>query len=429
MLMKNHQGATLISGKVDWRLLTIISALVLPIFLLIPLQVFFSNITELSAEFSPVFLLLLLTSLTFIILLYLAAAKVSSPFFLTGITLLTVFCFLESRILLPLARHRPFDGQPIDWTALRALALAEWSVLAILAVLALAFRKRRELLFSISSFVLLFYGALFLYATFSNWEDIRTGGHNYLRQFYRLSKQRNIVQIVVDHTQSSLVYEMLNSDRKRYSKVFDGFTLFTQAAGKYPGTYPAVPFYMTGQTPPVGVDVIPSLPYTHDYVRTLLREHSFVRTLAENGFRTFSFQLSSLYCEEDYTACTSGPIFEGRSVTSTKMSETARNAFRLLDVTLFQITLVTLRRRIHNDDQWFLSQLMRERPSPSGILDLFIDSLTSGDFPGSYNYFHHTRGHSPSSLTSTASLSVPRNGTTKIRVHRSPASSCGWNIS
>ena len=265
----------------------------------------------------------------------------------------------------------------------------------VLAILAFVLRKRKELLFSISAFVLLFYGTLLLYTTFSKWDAIQRGGQNYLSQFYRVSKQRNIVHIVVDHTQSSLVYEILASDLERYSEVFDGFTLFTQAAGKYPNTYPAVPFYMTGRAPSVGVNVIPSLPYTHDYIRSLLRDCSFVNTLAEKGFHTFAFQLSPLYCQGEYTACTSGPIFEGRSVTSTRMVETMRNAYRLLDVTLFQITPVTLRRHIHNDDQWFLSQLTKKQHTPSGILDLFIDSLEANDFPGSYNYFHHAGGHPP----------------------------------
>ena len=383
------------TGKVDWQVLAIVSALVLPILLLIPLQVFFNNITELSAELSSLLPFFLLTSLTLSTLLYLATIKVSSPLVLACITLLSVVCFLESRVFFPLADHRPFDGQPIDWTALRVLSILEWSALVVLAILAFVLRKRKELLFSISAFVLLFYGTLLLYTTFSKWDAIQRGGQNYLSQFYRVSKQRNIVQIVADHTQSSLVYEILASDLERYSEVFDGFTLFTQAAGKYPSTYPAVPFYMTGRAPSVGVNVIPSIPYTHDYIRSLLRDCSFVKTLAENGFHTFAFQLSPLYCQGEYTACTSGPIFEGRSVTSTRMVETMRNAYRLLDVTLFQITPVTLRRHIHNDDQWFLSQLTKKQHTPSGILDLFIDSLEANDFPGSYNYFHHAGGHPP----------------------------------
>ena len=170
-------------------------------------------------------------------------------------------------------------------------------------------RRRKELLFSISAFVLLFYGTLLIYTTFSKWDAIQWRGQNYLSQFSRVSTQRNIVQIVTDHTQGSLVYEILNSDLERYSEVFDGFTLFTQAAGKYPGTYPSVPFYMTGRAPSVGVNVLPSLPYIHDYVRSLLRDYSFVKTLSENGFHTFAFQPSQLYCQGEYSACTSGPNF------------------------------------------------------------------------------------------------------------------------
>ena len=75
------------------------------------------------------------------------------------------------------------------------------------------------------------------------------------------------------------------------------------------------------------------------------------------------------------------------------MVETIRTAYRLQDVTFFQITPVALRRYIHNDDQWLLSQPEEEQHTPSGILDLFIDSIEADDFPGSYNYFHHAGGH------------------------------------
>ena len=50
------------TGKVDWQVLVIVSALVLPILLLIPLQVFFNNIAELSAELSSLLPFFLLTS-------------------------------------------------------------------------------------------------------------------------------------------------------------------------------------------------------------------------------------------------------------------------------------------------------------------------------------------------------------------------------
>ena len=64
---------------------------------------------------------------------------------------------------------------------------------------------------------------------------------------------------------------------------------------------------MTGRAPDPAEDVVPSQPYTWDYIQTTLREHSIVNTLAENNFRAFGFQYGSdLYCDGMYTACTSG---------------------------------------------------------------------------------------------------------------------------
>ena len=389
--------------RVDWRAIAIVSAFVLPVCFFTPLQIFLNNITEFSVNFAPLFLLFLLVSSGLIAVLCLAAGKLSSQIFLAAVTFLSTAAFIESGIFFGLAGHQPFDGSSIDWEPLRALSYVELAAILAIAILIAVFRHRQELFHSIALFILLFHGFGFLHATITRLDVIQQsvgsdeGGSPYFSDYFRLSRERNVIHIVPDGTQGVLVHEILTADLDRYSEVFDGFTLFTHAAGRYPNTFPSVSFYMTGRAPDPARDVVPSQPYTWEYVQTTLRENSIVNTLAGNGFKAFGFQHGSdrYYCEGMYTACTSGSIFDGMPVQSGRIANTAQAALELLDVALFRVAPLAIRPRIYNDEQWFLRRLANETRTYSGVLDLFIEKMTTDNRPGSYNYFHHPGGHPP----------------------------------
>ena len=279
-------------SRLDWRVIAIVSAFVSQVFFFAPLQIFLNNITDFSVSFAHLCFLFLLVSSALIAVLYFAAGKLPSQIFLSTVTFLSVVAFIEFSVLFGLAGHRPFDGTVIDWEALSALSNMEMAAILILATLIAVFRRRQELFYSASLFILLFHGIGFLYATVTRLDAIQQSGTGardlspYLREFYRLSRGRNVIHIVPDATQGALVYDILSSDLDRYSVVFDGFTLFTHATGRYPSTYPSVPFYMTGRAPDPSRDMVPSQPYTWDYVHTTLSEHSIVNTLT--GFRMAS---------------------------------------------------------------------------------------------------------------------------------------------
>ena len=152
---------------------------------------------------------------------------------------------------------------------------------------------------------------------------------------------------------------------------------------------------MTGRGPNPERDFVPSLPFTRKYIRTTLNEHSIVNTLALHDFRTFAYQWRGSYCAGSYTACTAGDVLHGQTISSGKATHTGRVGLELVDIALFQVTPVLIRRYIHNDDRWFLSQLMRTTRTYSAIFDLFLENLTTDQRAGSYNYFHVAGRHSP----------------------------------
>ena len=387
--------------RVDWRIVAIVSGFVLQAFFFTPLQIFLNNIIDFSVNFLHLVFLFLLVSCSLIAVLSFAARKLPSQIFLAAVTFLSVVAFIEARILFGLAEHRPFDGTLIDWKALETLSNIEIGAISCLAILIAVLRRRQELFYSISLFILLFHGLGFLQETISKREAIRQSARGvgdtslYFREFYRLSRERNVIHLVADATQGAQVYDILTSDLDRYSGVLDGFTLFTHAAGRYPSTYASVPFYMTGRAPDPSRDMVPSQPFTWDYIRTTLRKHSIVNTLAGTGFKAFGFQFGELNCEGMYTACTGGRIFDGLPIKSVGMANTAKIGLELLDIALFRVSPLAIRRHIYNEEQWFLSRLASDTRTYSGIIDLFIEKMTTDNRAGSYNYFHHPGGHPP----------------------------------
>ncbi len=394
-------GHTLMIRRLDWRVMAIVSAFVSQVFFFVPLHIFLNNITEFSVSFAHLCFLFLLASSGLIAVLYFAAGKLPDQIFLAAVTFLSVVAFIESTILFGFARHRPFDGTLIDWEALSTLSNIELAVILGLASLIVVFRRRQELFYSVSLFILLFHGIGFLHATISTADSIRQSARtfrdlsSYFSDSYRLSRERNIIHIVPDNTPGALMYEIVASDFDRYSEVFDGFTLFTRAAGRYPHTFASISFFMTGRAPDPERDFVPSLPFTFKYKWTTLNEHSIVNTLALHDFKTFAYQSRGSSCVGRYTACMAGDVFHGRTISSDKSTHTGRIGLDLLDIALFQVTPVLIRRYIHNDERWFLSQLVTTTRTYSAIFDLFIDNMTTDDRPASYNYFHVAGGHSP----------------------------------
>lgn len=329
---------------------------------------------------------------------------------------LCLVAFVESRLFLGLANHPPFDGSLIDWSALHRLAALELVVIAGLAIVLLYFRKNLQLLSSLSLFILLFLSVGLLHqvylhraALFAS-QPATDAQAAYFDGFSRLSKQQNVIHIVPDQAQGAMLHDILRGQQQRFGPALDGFTLFTQATGQYKSTYPSVLFYMSGEAPKPDYDLVSKLPFTWEYIDSTLGDKSVVSTLARNGFRTYGFQFHpGIFCKGEYTACTGthAEIFGGGAIRS-PARRLANAVTTGLDMGLFQVTPVLLRRQVFNDGQWLLRKLSQGEPTHSGILDLFMRNLQTGDAPGTYNYFHHAGAHAPLLFDRDCNFTGPR---------------------
>lgn len=319
------------------------------------------------------------------------------------LTFFSTIAFLEARFFLSAAEHHPFNGNPFDWEAIQWLSHIELVVIAVLGVVFAALYKRTRLLSSVSLFILLFLTVGFIFTLHINWQALQpnrqtnTPDSTYYDQFYRLSNQRNVIHIVPDQTQGAMLHDILSKDYEHYSRVFDGFTQFTQAEGGYESTYPTVLYYMAGEAPEPEHDLTLNQPYTRQYIAETLNERSIVTLLSQNAFNTFGFQFHpGIFCKGPYTACTGthDEVFGGVPANSfaTRLVLTVQTA---LNLALFQTTPIVLRKKVYDNGRWFIRRLDKNTATHSGILDVFTKKLLVGDHPDSYNYFHHAGAHAP----------------------------------
>jgi hypothetical protein len=382
-------------GRMDWRAAVIASAFVLPVFFVAPLRVFVHNTADFSVGLSDVVAGLLWISIPLLAVFY-VAGRLWPRVVLPALVALGVVAFLESTLFLNLAQHRAFDGQPIDWSQWHVLSVIEVAAAIAVGFFVAAWRRREAVWSAVSVFILLFQAlalgtTLFLRREVIEAHRVRQA-YSYFGGFHRLSTRRNVIHIVPDTTQGAMVQDLFQSDPARYSKIFDGFTLFSQAIGRYPSTYPSVPFYMTGRSLDPERDYTVSQPFGWDYIRKTLRDQSIVTTLAYNGFKTFGFQCCSLYCVGAYSACAVGDVFDGRPLERDGATAAVR---RLLDVAFFQATPLVIRKYIYNDGDWFLKAARRKERTYSAIMDAFLAGMTIDGRAESYNYFHMAGGHGP----------------------------------
>jgi hypothetical protein len=382
-------------ATIDWGTIAIAASFVIPVFLVAPLRVFALNTSEFPVGLADVVRGLVVVSLLLLLLCYILG-RVWPRAVLPALVALALIASFESALFLPLAAHRAFDGRPIDWSQWRLLSAVEIGAAIAVCLAAYALRRRPQIQLAAAVSILLLHG-LGLGSTLIEQREaieIHEARHDYsyFAGFHRLSATRNVVHVVSDTTQGAMVEELIARGRGRYEQVFDGFTIYRQAMGRYPGTYPSVPFYMTGHALEPEGDSVVSQPFTAKYITQTLWEHSIVGTLASRGFRAYGYQCCALYCAGHYRACAVGDVFDGRGL---ELDHTGSAVRRLLDVALFQTTPLVVRERIHADGEWLLRAAHRTTRTYSAVMDAFVSSASADGPANSYNYFHLAGAHVP----------------------------------
>lgn len=376
--------------------LIIVLALVLQVFFFVPMHVFMQSPGSLDVAFIDLLSAHMVLSLALVLGLYLVVRILDMPVLLALLCFCCVGAFLEFKFFFASAGHGiPLSG-PVDWQALQWLSYLEIGTLLVTGILMVIYRQRVNLWARVSLVILVLLSVGFAYDTFTHFESLsKPRGDDserqaYLDQYYRLSNRRNIIHIVVEEAQGALMHEILTADYERYAEQFDGFTLYSQAMGRFAATYPNVVFSLSGESPEPEADLVLNQPFTAAYVEKLLTERSVLPALAKQSFRTFGFHADSpMLCRGPYTACTgsSEEVFGGRDL----VDPGRRVVLAVLgttDLALFQTTPIFIREQVYDDGRWFAKKLARGGHTHSGVLDRLLDNLQVENDAGTYNYLH-----------------------------------------
>ena len=123
--------------------------------------------------------------------------------------------------------------------------MVELATAIAVSLMVVAWHRRLEVGYRVSVFILVFQAlslgsALFLRRECDRGPQRRARPIRTSAASIACPAQRNVIHIVLDTTQGAMVQDLFQSDLARYSQIFDGFTLFSQAMGRYPSTYPSV---------------------------------------------------------------------------------------------------------------------------------------------------------------------------------------------
>jgi hypothetical protein len=211
-----------------------------------------------------------------------------------------------------------------------------------------------------------------------------------LQELFSLSKESNVIHIVLDALQSP-AFERAITVEPELKDSFSGFTYFRNTTSAFPSTLPSVPAFLTG------VPFDASVPLRRYYEETF-KKSSLPTQLAAQGF---SSRLATIpgFCQFFAPGmCGEARRFPGKSDLEFSISEYAEQ----LDLALFRASPQFLKKHIYRNEQWLVQSLLAPKSSVGigedrGVLFAreFIQKVhVSSDKP-TYRFLHFLFPHPP----------------------------------
>lgn len=238
------------------------------------------------------------------------------------------------------------DGTRVDWAASRGQEIAGWVVwVAALAAAVLLARRLLPWLWRLALLVVVVQvGAVVFEMTSSSVAAKPDRDLENLARFAALSPQRNVLVLVLDAVRGREAEEVLAADASLRER-FDGFRFYRDNLAAFPTTRFSIPMMLS------------SRPYDNkepaaDYVqRALNGQDSLARRLTQAGFDVgvASTMRSVLSVPADIVV----------AAEHYSLSRARRDAIglELVDLSLFRHLPLTLKRWVHNEDQWRVRRL------------------------------------------------------------------------
>ena len=246
-----------------------------------------------------------------------------------------------------LGSYGPLDGTSIDWSQHPIAAgeqLALWIALPLLLAL---FGNRILTLAPTASGVLVALQVGVVVVAVAQQPKEGAGGDSGWRELppsmLEFSSAQNIVHIVLDGFQASVFREIVEDD-EALRRELQGFVFFADHAGAFRTTNMSIPAMFTGiayrnETP---ID---------DFLAKQYTERSIIVALAKHGYEVDFMSIIRKYLE--------GPITSQYRLPKPYVNyedHLRASSALLFDVSLFRHVPDLLKRRIYNDEAWFLQR-------------------------------------------------------------------------
>lgn len=301
---------------------------------------------------------------------------------------------VQGNVVHDLFYYGAFNGEAVNFRAHGWLFWSEWlGWLAASVLLIGVFAKLTRLPTWLPALPVL--SALILLST--TWSGSNTYRHTSQiseiePSVFAFSSIRNLVHLLPDGLQGDVVREVLEKDPMLAAK-FDGFTLYTDHVGMYPGTAPALYTLITGKAFDFGRG------FSYDWVVSDVQESSYQNDLADNGFQLDYVPISPYICIEAADSCHSRPFndMKARGYARHRASDASYSIRLIADLTLFRLLPMFLKEKVYNKGSWLLADTTMDgsSPWPDPVIREWTGNLHVVDDRPVYKWYHYLGTHIP----------------------------------
>ena len=159
---------------------------------------------------------------------------------------------------------------------------------------------------------------------------------------FRFSPSENVLIVLLDGLQSDVANDILTEDQALRT-AFDGFHFYKDVVSPAPTTFLSLPAIHSGEVyqPPDNL---------RDYFSRAIEERSFMNRFAQAGYDTALVNPIEGICPAKVATCVTAA-----QLLRSSGAQLRREALGLLDLSLFRVSPVWLKRWIYNDGRWLVS--------------------------------------------------------------------------
>lgn len=277
-----------------------------------------------------------------------------------------------------------------------------WMWVAVLA-LVVFFARRISAVAALGSLILITLQAIVMIASIASASgesqaDADRGGRAWRPppdKIYQLSRNRNVIHIVLDGFLSEIFGEIVEKERATFDRDFSGFVFFADHLGAFPTTRASMPAMLSGTV------------YRNDvpfeqFMEKAMAEPSIFNVLARQGFQVRSVTFHNLDhprgSPADRVVRYNIPTPYGNHRDYVESA-----AAQLLDLSLFRHAPHQFKSLVYNDDAWLFQRRYSEqeaarRARPSNhvaFLEEFASRMTTAEDEAVYTFLHLAIPHTP----------------------------------